>query len=82
MLHWRLKVAAGEPFEKTLRLLIDGDHGSTQITLFMDMLNDSQLARLKPVPGPHQVYGFSDDDTERDGRTDPSQGDARYPDDR
>ena len=44
--------------------------------------NGDRGTKSKPVPGPHQVYGFSDDITERGGRADPSEGDAGDPDHR
>ena len=38
--------------------------------------------KSKPIPGPHQVYGFSHHDAERCRRTDPSESHAGHPDDR
>jgi hypothetical protein len=36
--------------------------------------NGDRGTKSKPMPGPHQVYGFSDDGTERCRRADPFQG--------
>ena len=41
--------------------------------------NGDRGTKSKPIPGPHEVYGFSDHCSERGGRADPSQGHAGDP---
>ena len=41
--------------------------------------NGDRGTKSKPIPGPHEVYGFSDHCSERGGRADPSQGHAGNP---
>ena len=44
--------------------------------------NGDRGTKSKPIPGPHQVYGFLTTIAERDSRTNPSEGNAGDPDHR
>jgi hypothetical protein len=60
---------------------LNDDRPLAAFAVLWTTFNGDRGTKSKPIPEPHQVYGFSDDTAERRGRADPSEGNAGDPDD-